>query len=176
MLIFSSNSTWTAAFKTAFGAEFDIKDLGDLVRVLGMSVVRDRQRGTIQLHQGPYIRELLQRFNTTDNKAVLYPNPADDKSVSTPPATPEEHITYRQLIGALNYLSMLTRPDITEAVSRLCRSMHAPTAAHLQEALFLLRYLKGTPEMGVLFSAQLGPLALVGHSDNNFTTPSSAGK
>ena len=54
--------------------------------------------------------------------------------------------------------------------------MHAPTATHLQEAMFLLSYLKGTPEMGVLFSAQPGSLALVGHSDSNFTTPSSAGK
>ena len=42
--------------------------------------------------------------------------------------------------------------------------------------MFLLRYLKGIPEMGVVFSAQPGSLALVGHSDSNFTTPSSAGK
>ena len=54
--------------------------------------------------------------------------------------------------------------------------MHAPTAAHLQDALYLLRYLKGTPEYGVTFVAQPGDLSLVGHSDSNFTTPSSAGK
>ena len=60
-----------------------------------MSVVRDRQLGTIQLHQGPYIRDLLQRFNMTDCKAVLYPSPADDKSITSTPATPEENSTYR---------------------------------------------------------------------------------
>ena len=54
--------------------------------------------------------------------------------------------------------------------------MHAPTATHLQDALYLLRYLKGTPEFGVTCVAQLGTLPLIGHSDSNFTTPSSAGK
>ena len=174
VLLLSSNPSWTTAFKAAFAVEFDIKDLGAPVRVLGMSVVRDHQRGTIQLHQGPYIRDLLQQFHMTDCKPVLYPSPADDKSSTSPPATPEEHNIYRQLIGAMIYLSVLTRPDITEAVSRLCRSMHAPTAAHLQDAMYLLRYLKGTPELGVLFSAQSGSLALVGYSDSNFTTPNSA--
>ena len=45
VLIFSSSPEWTATFKAAFAAEFDIKDLGEPVRVLGMTVVRDRQRG-----------------------------------------------------------------------------------------------------------------------------------
>ena len=58
---------------------------------------------------------------------------------------------------------MLTRPDITKVVSRLCRFMHAPTAAHLQDALFLLRYLKGTPEFGVTFVAQSGTLTVEQH-------------
>ena len=96
--------------------------------------------------------------------------------MASPAATPDEHNQYRQIVGALIYLSVLTRPDITEAVSRLCRFMHAPTIAHLQDALYLLRYLKGTPEFGVIFVAQHGNLSLIGHSDNNFTTPSSAGK
>ena len=96
--------------------------------------------------------------------------------MGSPAATPDEHSQYRQIVGALIYLSVLTRPDITEAVSRLCRFMHAPTAAHLQDALFLLHYPKGTPEFGVTFVAQPGTLSLIGHSDSTFTTPSSAGK
>ena len=112
----------------------------------------------------------------TDCKSVLYPSPAEDKSASSHAATADEHGTYRQLIGSLIYLSVLTRPDITEAVSRLCRHMHAPTVAHLQDAFFLLSYLKGTADLGITFTAQPGPLTLLGYSDNNFTTPTSSGK
>ena len=42
--------------------------------------------------------------------------------------------------------------------------------------MYLMRYLKGTPEFGVTFTARPGPLSLIGHSDSNFTTPSGAGK
>ena len=47
VLIFSSSPNWTSSFKAAFAAEFDIKDLGAPVRVLGMSAVRDCQHGTL---------------------------------------------------------------------------------------------------------------------------------
>ena len=53
VLIFSSSHEWTVTFKAAFAAAFDIKDLGEPVRVPGMTLVRDRQRGSLQLHKGP---------------------------------------------------------------------------------------------------------------------------
>ena len=42
VLIFSNSPDWIVTFKAAFAAEFDLKDLGAPVRVLGMTVVRDR--------------------------------------------------------------------------------------------------------------------------------------
>ena len=68
VLIFNTNNNWTLDFMSALSPEFDIKDLGAPVHVLGMLVVRDRERGTFKLHQGPYVRDLLQRFNMTDSK------------------------------------------------------------------------------------------------------------
>ena len=63
VLIFSSDPEWTRQFKAAFAAAFDIKDLGSHVRVLGMTVVHDREKQTLLLHQGPYVRDLLSRFH-----------------------------------------------------------------------------------------------------------------
>ncbi len=71
---------------------------------------------------------------------------------------------------------MLTRPDITEAVTRLCRYMHAPTLAQLKDAMYVLRHLKGTSEMGIIFRALSAPLTLAGYTDNNFTNHDSNGK
>jgi hypothetical protein len=58
---------------------------------------------------------------------------------------------YQRLVGKLIYLAH-TRPDISYAVSVVSRYMHDPRVSH-QEALYqILRYLKGCPGKGVLFS------------------------
>jgi hypothetical protein len=54
--------------------------------------------------------------------------------------------------------------------------MHAPTAAQLKDAIYVLRYLKGTADMGITFRSVQGPLTLSGFTDSNFTTPDSNGK
>ncbi len=74
------------------------------------------------------------------------------------------------------FLSVLTRPDIAEVVARLCRYMHAPTSGNLKDAKYVLRYLKGSSEMGLTFRPVPGSLTMQGFSDSNFTTPDSSGK
>ena len=176
LLIFSNDPEWTRQFKAAFASAFDIKDLGSPVRVLGMTVVHDKQNKTLLLHQGPYVRDLLNRFQQTDCKITDYPSPVSPAIPGSTAATDDEHSQYRSIVGALLFLSILTRPDITETVTRLCRYMHAPTAAQLKDAIYVLRYLKGTADMGITFRAVPGTLTLSGYSDSNFTTPDSNGK
>lgn len=59
---------------------------------------------------------------------------------------------YRQLVGKLLYLT-LSRPDITFAVHTLSQFMSASRTLHMQAAHHLLRYLKGTPGQGLLYSS-----------------------
>ena len=161
VLMFNTDPQWSATFKIAFGTAFNIKDLGSPVRVFGMSVFHDRSSSSLLLHQGPYIRDMLHRFNMTDCKPVLYPNFTADIHASSPLVSPEDHIRCRQIVGSLICLACVTRLDIDEAVSRLCRSMHAPTVSNLQAALYALRYLKGTLELGITYTAQRGSIALI---------------
>ena len=42
-------------------------------------------------------------------------------------ASSSEREAYQSLIGALNWLSVMTRPDIIYAVSNLSRSLNNPT-------------------------------------------------
>ena len=60
---------------------------------------------------------------------------------------------YQRLVGKLIYLSH-TRPDIAFAVSLVSQFMHNPKEDHLQAIFRILRYLKGSPERGLLFSKQ----------------------
>ncbi|KAJ8750432.1 hypothetical protein K2173_015571 [Erythroxylum novogranatense] len=57
---------------------------------------------------------------------------------------------YQHLVGKLIYLSH-TRPDIAYAVGVVSQFMHCPQKSHLEATMRILRYLKGTPGIGILF-------------------------
>ncbi|GKB34311.1 retrovirus-related pol polyprotein from transposon TNT 1-94, partial [Tanacetum coccineum] len=50
---------------------------------------------------------------------------------------------YRRLVRRILYLT-LTRPDISYAVQHLSQFVSSPKDTHMQAALHLLKYLKGT--------------------------------
>ena len=55
---------------------------------------------------------------------------------------------YRSLAGALQYL-IFTRPDLTYAVQQVCLHMHDPRESHLAALKRLLRYVRGTVDLGL---------------------------
>ncbi|KAL4302309.1 hypothetical protein GQ457_10G005790 [Hibiscus cannabinus] len=57
---------------------------------------------------------------------------------------------YKQLVGSLMYMTV-TRPDMMYVVCLLSRFMSNPTELHLQAAKRVLRYLKGTVDLGVFY-------------------------
>ncbi|XP_028769508.1 uncharacterized protein LOC114726966 [Neltuma alba] len=59
---------------------------------------------------------------------------------------------YRRLIGRLSYLTM-TRPDICFVVQTLSQFMSAPWKSHMEAATRVVRYLKGSPGMGIFLAA-----------------------
>ena len=59
---------------------------------------------------------------------------------------------YQSIVGSLNWLQISTRPDLSVVYSCLASYQLAPTQAHLDAALFVLRYLGGSPDLGILYS------------------------
>jgi hypothetical protein len=59
---------------------------------------------------------------------------------------------YQALVGSLIYLAVNTRPDISHAVGVLSRFMSCPTDRHWEAAKHVLRYLRGTPDLGLTYS------------------------
>eukprot|EP00873_Tetraselmis_striata_P003995 jgi/Tetstr1/424259/TSEL_014828.t1 len=55
---------------------------------------------------------------------------------------------------SLIWLAVASRPDIAFVVGRLCAYMASPTERHWQIAVSVLRYLKGTPNHGLIFRKQ----------------------
>lgn len=69
-------------------------------------------------------------------------------------------------MGGLLYLTG-TRPDLMFAASYLSRYLKEPTGKHLKEAKRVLRYIKGTIDAGLMFTATLEP-KLIGYSDSDW--------
>lgn len=61
-------------------------------------------------------------------------------------------IPYRQLVGALMYLAVATRPDIAYAVGVLAHFGANPGPAHWKAAKHLCRYLQGTKDMKLTYA------------------------
>jgi hypothetical protein len=58
---------------------------------------------------------------------------------------------YRQIIGSLIYLALRTRPDVLVAVSILARLSQSPTAYCHRGPKRVLRYLRGTVNMALVY-------------------------
>ncbi|PNW85386.1 hypothetical protein CHLRE_03g183950v5 [Chlamydomonas reinhardtii] len=147
-----------AAVKSAIGACFEVRDLGEASTYLGMQINRDPSTGEILLLQRRYIEELLQRHHMMDAKPRSLPLPPGTRVLAASEQQPAltDGSEYRSLVGALNYLATCTRPDIAYALSLLARHMAAPTKVHFTLAVGVLRYLKHTAAMGLRFRAAAG--------------------
>jgi hypothetical protein len=72
-------------------------------------------------------------------------------------------IKFHYVMGSLQYL-LLTRLDIAYAVNKLSQFMHKPTIEHWALVKHLLRYLCGTPDLGLQLYCD-SPLSLHAFSD-----------
>ena len=71
MLIASKSRSAIDKLKKDLSSEFEMKDLGEAKKVLGMEIGRDRRSDKVSLTQEGYLRKVLQRFNIDgDTKSV----------------------------------------------------------------------------------------------------------
>ena len=97
-----------------------------------------------------------------------------DANIKLEPREPEEgnrSNNYASLIGSLMYAAVATRPDIAFAVNRLASFTANPTMCHWTAAKHVLRYLKGTKNIGITYSK---PESSNMTSQNNFAGYSDA--
>ena len=69
----------------------------------------------------------------------------------TDPRKPTKNPQYLELVGSLMYLSVATRPDITHSVNVLSQFNENPNEEHWGAPKRVLRYLKGTSRLGLIY-------------------------
>ena len=143
--------------KNSFMNAFKMKDLNDAEWILGIRVIRDRTNRTIKLDHEIQINKTLEIFRMTDCNPVKTPSELIKLTLQDCPTTEEEkqkmnHIPFKSLVGSLQYIALSTRPDISYAVNQLSRYLSNPGPKHWQAAKRVLRYLKGTVNLGLVYT------------------------
>ena len=124
-------------------------DMGVLEHFLNVRVTRSCSY--IQLDQSVYTQKVLDTFSahlgtvTKIRKCPLLSDTMEDQRFV-------DNFPYRSMLGALLYLSMNTRPDISYAVGLLSRFGSKPTKVTCMLMVYLLQYIRGTVQMGIRFS------------------------
>lgn len=150
IIIASSSPGATDALLRDLHRDFALKDMGDLHYFLGIEVKRT-STGLV-LSQQKYASDILARAGMSNCKSVDTPLPTSEK-LSLADGTklgPSDSTQYRSMVGALQYLT-LTRPDLSFSVNKVCQFLHAPTTTHWSAIKRILRYVKGTVNMGLIF-------------------------
>ena len=151
--------------KNSLANKFDIKDMGKMHYFLGMSVMQDEDSKSVWIGQPAYTANLLSKFGMQSSKPVSTPiDPATKLSTANETSELVDQKLYQSAIGSLMYLSVSTRPDITYAVSNLARFSVKPTTDHWNAVKRVMRYLRGTTSLGIIFE-QMEHLELKGYSD-----------
>lgn len=165
-------------FKTQFAKSFKIKDLGELQKILGIEVERDRPNRTIRLSQTTYIKKVLKGLDMEENRHRGKTNIPLNGYNDISPAGPDEELIdstdYSRVIGKLMHMMVYTRPDIAFALGRLAQFMSNPAVRHGHGVKALLRYLRSNPDMPIVYQGDDNEaIQLVGYSDADYAADKS---
>ncbi|KAM1701493.1 hypothetical protein ACFXTN_024755 [Malus domestica] len=131
---------------------FYMKDMGKLTYFLGLQITY-KDNGDIFINQSKYVTDLLSKAGMINCRPCSTPSKPHTQLLKDEGEPLADPTVYRSLVGALQYLTF-TRPDIAYAVNYACQFMTTPTEAHFCLVKRILRYLKGTWQCGLTYSAQ----------------------
>ena len=166
ILWFSNNTEMLKTEKLALAKRFKVEDFGELHYVLGMLVKRNRELRTLSITQTKYLEGVLKRFDMHNCKPVS--TPLEQGRKFEPLSEDEEPVdvqAYQMAIGCLTYATSISRPDIAAAVNVLSKFMPKPGKEHWQGIKRVLRYIQGTLNYGLMFTADGTDPTLIGYSD-----------
>ncbi|MCH80155.1 copia-type polyprotein [Trifolium medium] len=165
-LIFTGNdSEMVQKFKNSMMNTFDMTDLGRMKHFLGIEVTQNDQG--IFICQQRYAKEILERFNMDKSNAVSSPIVTGSKLSKYDQGEEVNPTKFKQIVGSLMYLTA-TRPDLMFAVNLIARFMEHPVESHMVAAKRILRYIRGTLDLGILYKKRKQSTELIAYSDSDY--------
>ncbi|KAK2967481.1 hypothetical protein RJ640_025521 [Escallonia rubra] len=142
--------------------EFEMSMMGELTFFLGLQIKQSKDG--IFINQAKYTKEILKRFDMEASNAFDTPTSSLLKLDKDEKGKDVDIKRYRGMIGSLLYLTA-SRPDIMFSVCLCARFQACPKESHLVAVKRILRYLKGTHDLGLWFPRNTSFFDLIGYSD-----------
>ena len=121
------------------------------------------------MKQTGYTKKLLKQAGLSECNPTKYPMDPKEQLTKDDGGKRVDTTNYKSLVGGLRYL-VHTRPDVAFAVGMVSRYMEAPTVMHLNAVKRILRYVRGTAELGLVYSKENGNNILTGFSDSDLAS------
>ncbi|GJS92658.1 retrovirus-related pol polyprotein from transposon TNT 1-94 [Tanacetum coccineum] len=164
-IIFGSTSyKLCKQFEKLMTKKFEMSMMGELTYFLGLQIKQD-DKG-ISICQEQYTRNLLKKYEISDSSSVKTPMVPPNNLGPDLAGKSVNETSYRGMIGSLMYLTA-TRPDIQFSTVLCARYQSNPKESHLIAVKRILRYLKGTPTLGLYYPKCSG-FDLKGYSDSDY--------
>ena len=142
---------------------------------MGFLLVKNPTTQTISLDYSQYINTILKRFNMSDCDPAKIPlDPVHVLSKDDGPSMDSNKAKmankpYRELIGALTWISITSHPEIAFTATHLAQFNSNPSEAHWEASKTVLRYLKGSIDCHLTLGLQDGnPTELVAYSNSDW--------
>ena len=166
ILITGKDPTLVEQKKKKLEERFEMTDMGEVSRILGMEVTRNYDEGTLAITQTAYFDNILERFGMEDANAAHTPGYGPELSAEQPEDKllgAEATKLYQAITGNLLYLVHCTRYDLCYEVNQLTRACGKPAEIHMTAAKHALRYLRGTTNLPIVYKR--GQFRMVSYTD-----------
>lgn len=137
-------------FATLKKLQFDFTMEESVTSYLGIKFEENPDEGSFTLTQPGLIEKIITTTCMQDCKQNRTPAVKEALAKDPDGTRYSGPWNYRSVVGMLLYLSTNTRPDIAYAVSQVCRFTHDPKESHATAVKTIIRYLKGTQDMGTI--------------------------
>ena len=175
ILIAGNNRALIDEVKGYIEFHFKIKDMGPVKTMLGINICHNVSDGLLTMDQSKMIKKIVDEFQPYNDALINSPlgKELKFKDIETTPMVPGQvlssqsdlaedkvgdprHVVasklpYMRLVGCLLYVMTCTRPDISFPTTVVSRFMTKPLYVHWLACLYLVRYLKGTINVGICF-------------------------
>lgn len=164
LILVGNNFLEINRIKSLLSTEFDMKDMKELKYFLGISIERDIKKGTLFISQEAYLNNVLKRFGMANCKGASTPMelhlqlPREENATTT-------SMPYKELIGCLMYVVLTSRPDLSASVIYLSQFQSCATDTHFQHLKRILRYIKQTSNLKLVYQRDENIEPLVGYAD-----------
>src|SRR5579871_1000930 len=165
--ILANNPVVLEEAKQELKDRFKMNDLGKAHHLLELRIIR--KEGRISIDQGHYTEKILKKYQMIDCNPIEIPL---SKDLKLRILRKDEEIVnekeYKSVVGALNYLTVMTRSDITIAVGIVSRYIQKSEKIHWLAVKRILRYLKGTVDYGLVFEKRNRDICLEAYYDADY--------